>query len=407
MPIANLIELPRSLKTEQIRRKPPQPQVIYLQVGDAVLRQRGDRFYMLSPRRSTLRKLPGGRWVTSFFDTNGKYRRITIQAEDLTQAIAITLDGCSGGAITSPKVNPGTFNVADMFSRWDESLTVKDWTRRRYRQEVVRFLAWCESKRIELVSQIERPLILEYLSMLKHDKGLSRVSRVHAFAPIRGMLRWANECYPEIRNTAEGIKIRGDGERKQRPSPLSLEQAVELCEDLKRQKDPLLCGVALQLFAAARVLEVMRLSWEDIDFTEGTLSIWGEVKNDSSLRKVPLCDYLLAILKASRGTGPIVKGMEWQSYAKAVHRRLCDFYRSDVTAMYLRKTLETSSLLLGGINLELLNLFCGRAPGSVQAKHYMVCTPAQLVEAFRTQIIEPLNAQISEILQIGDGSPKF
>lgn len=415
MPIANLIELPRSLTKERKakHRKNPEPVILH-KVQGVTLREKEGRFYASNPR-FTLRLIHPGKWTLSAFDSSGVYRRLTLnEAPELDEAVAKSLRIISGDIDPNrpPELNPAIQNLGDFFALWVNQLTVKPSTRVNYEYSIVRFLKWCEEEQLEVLCHLSRTTLANYLAYLANECEMSRNAvRLFCF-PVISALRWAALNWPDhVRDLTLGFKVKGIRKHTLARPVLNLDDSIRFCETLRARMDKALPGVALQCLAGLRVQEAFRLEWSKVDLERGLVEISGEVKNPASARIIPVADYVLDLLKRFRKVSKgrnVLEGFDaWQGYSKRVtHCLNSDLSAFGTVASTLRKTLESSACAKGWGDLTALNRYCGREASGVQGRFYVCLTPSQWVDVFRAQIVEPLNAQISEILQFGDGSPK-
>ena len=71
-------------------------------------------------------------------------------------------------------------------------------------------------------------------------------------------------------------------------------------------------AAALQGLAGLRVEEALNLTWDKVDLDRGLVEISGKVKNASSVRVIPVCRFVLDVLKRAdklRGQNPKVQSL--------------------------------------------------------------------------------------------------
>jgi integrase len=135
-----------------------------------------------------------------------------------------------------------------------------------------------------------------------------------------------------------------------------------------------------------RVEEVLRMTWDKINLDERTIMIDGEVKNEYSIRTLPLAELvyqLLFLIEDRRGRlCSIISGKD------AYRNRLADLLNNWKKGFYiapkdLRNTLPSvfEPKGWGGVVLE---CWLGHSPKGMTGKHYL--NPDQIQEQFPSMV---------------------
>lgn len=155
-------------------------------------------------------------------------------------------------------------------------------------------------------------------------------------------------------------------------------------------------GVALQALAGLRIMEVMRLTWDNIN--GDIITIQGEVKNQSSMRRIPIPRVAAMLLDESRGAGKVIKDYkDWFGYSKIIRASL-DQHDIDIPPKNLRKTIPTEFKLRGWEGF-VMERYLGHSVKTITDKHYFSVSQAELEELFRQQVVSRIDEILSELSQ--------
>jgi integrase len=139
----------------------------------------------------------------------------------------------------------------------------------------------------------------------KRVEGYSFNYTKRILAPLKSAATWGAENFPGVFfDIGRGVKVPQDRNRNltnARPA-FTFSEVADFIFWLSGQENGwrILPGVALQGLAGLRVTEAHRLTWDRLDFAEGTLAIEGRTKNAPSVRLIPLPAFLLDILGEAR-----------------------------------------------------------------------------------------------------------
>lgn len=153
------------------------------------------------------------------------------------------------------------------------------------------------------------------LANTKDDNALSQKTIKDILLVINNILKYAKIYYPE---EVSSIEITYPAIPKSEIRILSLKEQRTLEEILYYEMDNVKLGILICLYTGLRLGEICGLRWEDISLYDGTISIRRTVqrlqtfsadgspktrlivdapKTISSVRKIPLPDFLLSIIK--------------------------------------------------------------------------------------------------------------
>lgn len=166
----------------------------------------------------------------------------------------------------------------------------------------------------DVTSDDFRTLIEEKLDTgnVKSGKGLSSNSVNLIIAVIKGVFRGAYEEELIDKNPADRIRRVRVTER--RAEALSIRDEGKIRKHIEESGDNRLTGILIAMDTGMRVGEILALTWDDIDFKRGVISVYktryrvktddgkyedvtDEPKTKSSVREIPLPPSLAARLK--------------------------------------------------------------------------------------------------------------
>lgn len=193
----------------------------------------------------------------------------------------------------------------------------------------------------------------------------------------------------ELPDIAAGMEI---GSRPQtKPAEVLLRDVIDFVDFLRDKAPSLEIGAALQALAGLRVQEVTRLPWNKVDLERGLVEVSGEVKNEHSVRTIPVCSRVMDALKRAYDRRKLTQGKIreiqeaivsrplgkpygewWQAYSKAVKMELKEWNPSiRWQCKDLRNCLPTYAAI-HGLSSDVLEMYLGHAPKTITAKHYVV-----------------------------------
>lgn len=372
-------------------------------IGDYVAVEKNPGVFKVrgNNRDFTIREIGPHRWKVNGKSLNAlhksHYPRLTIQAEDLAGAIAdaenrlFPQTGLSQGA---------HLELAEVFARWIKTKTVNAHTLMVYKDGVKRFLDWVQPRGHKQWADLTRGVLQEYLASLKEYRTNYRKN---LWKPIRAASLWASLEWPDtFRDIAARIQITDIG--PQYPDDkvsLSLPEVAELCWSLRMSEEGrrILPGIALQGLVGLRVTEAFRLRWDSIDLNGGIVTVEGNVKGRTSVRRVPIPRLVLLILNETERVGDRVLApyCEFNNYGKAVGKWLKVWKRDlRLEPKGLRRTLESEAASRGWEGYA-FNRYLGRAPGSIAERHY-IAVGGKLVDLLREQVTSRIDAVLAPYL---------
>ncbi len=246
-----------------------------------------------------------------------------------------------------------------------------------YSENIEIYLDWAETQGLGLFAS-HRIEHLQHYAALMVLKGLSKNTIRLRKLPITATCRWAASNWPrEFSYIAEGFvlpAVRATSYQPEERPALSIREVTAFLSFLEQVKPEEGCkvilGVALQALAGMRVMEVLRLTWDRFD--RDTVLIEGEVKNEASLRRIPLPALVLDLIRdyrdpASPRVVPVYS--ERNAYGKTVRQLLRDFGRS-MPPRELRRTLPTE-FKASGLYGFVLERYIGHSEKTITDKHYV------------------------------------
>lgn len=176
-----------------------------------------------------------------------------------------------------------------------------------------------------VISEIDNARINQYISELlskgRKDSagGLAPKTVTDIMALLKAIMKFVERQGCEVNIFLDDISV-----RRQRPDirVLNADEADKLTKTVTEKRDPRGLGIMLSLFTGIRLGEACALRWRNVDLDAGTLHICStmqrirnntgaggktvvvitEPKSTSSLRAIPLPDFMLPILRSYRSS---------------------------------------------------------------------------------------------------------
>ena len=123
--------------------------------------------------------------------------------------------------------------------------------------------------------------------------------------------------------------FRGEKRRKMRtgdekpPETWDVATVTKLFEHAETFTPDLVPALAVLFFAGVRPTEMIRLTWQQVDFDGGVIRLTGDVTKTRTMRNVEMGDNLRAWLTAYRGAGPIVASLGRYRHQREVLMKKC------------------------------------------------------------------------------------
>jgi len=184
---------------------------------------------------------------------------------------------------------------------------------------------------------------------------------------------------------------------------LSIHQVLDFLDYLARdaERNRLTIGVALQGLVGLQMQEALRLPWEKVDLNDETITIDGVVKNRYRIRKIPVSDVVVWLLRRARRSvdqaGLIISDYAaFDNYSHAVHRELQRWDpRVTIKPKDFRNTIQTAAID-GGWYGYYVQRYVGHAPSTIGEKHYHGDQGKRLIPLFREKVVSYIEAEISK-----------
>ena len=363
-------------------------------------------------RKFTLTFLGLGKWNVAGTDLSGSYRRKVLPGrfdclDDAKEEAKRIL--FSAGSVEAEK-----FLVSDLLATWLKNKVASPVTLKGYKQAIGLFLDWCENQKpgIRRWDRLSLGVLDAYVKDLVKQGKAKDTIRLYTTPLRQASKKIAKNSRGQLHNFADGFEL-PTGNQKffledlEDGLHLPFDDAVEFAEFLAFHGNgwTILGGILVQCFAGLRVMEALRLTRERVDLDRGFLSIEGVVKGEYALRRIPLPKLVVDVLsncpfKQDRLLYGFDGDHAYNSYNHAFQRFLGEWDKegrySGLTPKCLRKTLESEATLRGWEGYA-FNRYMGRAPQTIQEKHYIGkgVSQAQLFQMFRTQIV----SRIDEVLE--------
>ena len=306
-------------------------------------------------------------------------------------------------------------------------LTVRNQTNRRtsaltaWDSAVIRFMTWLSESHVRATDwqNVTREIVLEYRQSLKTKAA--NTQRLYLNPICQTSRYWAD--VRGYRDVARNLKLSHC--LKTSPPEVDLGEILSLLDWLRDFRgiekrsgtsldfSRLEIGIALQGLAGLRVTEALRLTLQDVDLKNGTVSIGGETKNSYSQRIIPLPERAIEALKrvvtahpCPAGTLPIVMTVCGAHYAhhnhyrNAVERALATWCRVTERSKPAWKVKDLRNLVptlavLNGFYGESVEQYLGHSPRGVTARHYLPRLATISGEVFKSGVVGHIDAAVT------------
>jgi len=185
---------------------------------------------------------------------------------------------------------------------------------------------------------------------------------------------------------------------------LRIAEVVDFVLWLRGQPNGLniLAGIALQGLCSLRVREVLRLTWDKVDFEEGTVTVDGRVKNIHSVRKIPVPRFVLDKLEETPKSGQrVLECLRNQDSYGQSFRRYLERWRPQfkIEPKGLRRTLVSEFFERGWYG-DVLQMYRGHKPGvsAIDWNHYISYQPEKIQEMFQVQVVSKVDTLVEEAI---------
>ena len=277
------------------------------------------------PRRGeNIRKRSDGRWESRLFiKETGKYKYF--YAKTYTEAKHKRNEYISKADINVQKKEPYSHIImSEVFRSWlsDRMLSVRQSTLANYENIIRLHLQpmFGNMKLYEMTIQSVNGTLLEW--MANGGKDLSSKYTHDIITVLRAVLCFCASGYGLPINTSEILSVPLE---KKDTAVLSEYEQRKLIRYLSGSNEPAKLGIILCLYTGMRLGEVCALKWNDIHIKDGYIDISktiyrskkvnniysddipkteviiGKPKTDSSVRKIPLCDFIAEKLLSAGG----------------------------------------------------------------------------------------------------------
>lgn len=378
----------------------------------------------------SLQEVRPGTWSVSGMSSAGSQVRKRIAAATLEQAVR------AGAALLHPR------EFAPMSERSTRAeLTIPEGLalavkasmgQEEHRRNLISdgsvFADYCEEQNLTHWRQLRRIHLNGYVNWLV-GKNYARRTILHRLAVVSAASRAVVTTYPEddYREFTLGYRLRQDigvsgvYDEDDGNMALSLEEVLHLMAWLEDQPRGRLIQlqVALSGLCGLRVREAVYLSWDNLDLVLNAATVQKEeghrVKNKQSIRRLPLPALVVDLLRATPRIETRVMAIDaermfiWDRKKPklranehaylAMANRLLGRWREGLTTRVLRRTLMNMCQLNDEWNPLVVDSFCGHAPTSMMAKHYVESRRVRMVQLYREKVIPRIDAEIDRVLK--------
>jgi integrase len=163
------------------------------------------------------------------------------------------------------------------------------------------FLDWIDAKSLTYWHELTKSTCIGYKNYLINKNYAYDTIRLY-FWVLRRASSWMSMQYPDhYRDICKGIKLRKFDSKKReyrQQEFLSVHEVLYFMDHLMRRNKPtLLLGAGFQGLCCMQLLEVVRLQGKDVDIQSGTVTIQNSVKNESRIRRIPIPQIMIALLR--------------------------------------------------------------------------------------------------------------
>lgn len=268
------------------------------------------------PRRGeNIRKRSDGRWESRLFiKETGKYKYF--YAKTYTEAKHKRNEYISKADINARKEEPYSHIImSEIFKLWlsDRMLSVRQSTLANYDNIIRLYLLpmFGNIRLNEMTAATINNILHKWITSEENQLSSKYIHDI--ITVLRAVLRYCTSKYGLMINTSEIISVPLE---KKDTTVLSEYEQRKLIRYLSESNEPAKLGIILCLYTGMRLGEVCALKWDDIHITDGYIDISktiyrskkvnnvysdniakteviiGKPKTDSSVRKIPLCDFI-------------------------------------------------------------------------------------------------------------------
>jgi integrase len=247
------------------------------------------------------------------------------------------------------------------------------------------------------------PLDLERYRRQRKQAGKSAVSINRELGFLRHLYNKAIDWEKTTLNPVKKVKF--DREDNSRVRWLTVEEEERLLAQCVPQLKPL---VITALHTGFRASELLSLTWGDVDFQQGIITVRAAYAKNGESRSVPMNKVLTETLQVIRintpGTAQVFcnrKGMPYRSFRTVFERAVRRADIQDFTFHDLRHTFA-SRLVMAGVDLPTVKELMGHKDIKMTLR-YTHLSAEHKQHAVRR--LEPSDAQVPSIFTTGQMNP--
>ncbi len=366
-----------------------------------------DRFTLIQEREN--------RWKVSGRDSEGSYRRIRFDAKDLSEAIR-TAERILQNLTDNRKNKPlrkaqrhCMIRISDALFRSAESRNWSEYTRQSDATSSEYFLDWVDRKGLTFWHELRFEHVQQYRKCLL-ERGLAYDTIRLYLVPVRRTAMWMSMNWPkDYVNICQGLRLsRRDVcstsyNEEEGNLFLPIASVLDFLDWLTRDEewDRLSVGVALQGLAGLQLQEALRLTWDKVNIPEQSITIDGFVKNQYRIRKIPIVNTVLWILRrarsGTRSSGRLIPHFSaYDSYSPALKRAFRESKQGIVIKPKdLRNTIQTAAID-GGWYGYYVQRYVGHAPATIGERHYHGDQGKRLFPLFQEKVVAHIEEEIGK-----------
>ncbi len=355
-------------------------------------------------KRFRMREIGGGQWTSSYQLTKGvQGSRLSLYGT-MEEAACQAIDAYFGSG------SPQKLLIGEVARQWMETQTAKMTTVKNYDGDVRRFLKWCGEQGLVcwgdlMLSHAQRYYI--YLLDFRHgEKSYSDKTIKDRLRVVKAMSLWASTNWKGIfRDFAKGVlhrKRRGvtrydELQGAEHLTFLDVHGFVTWLWWNEPQRRFLAVGAALQGFCGMRLTEVQRLTWDRVDLSAAKITIEGEVKNESSVRRIPIpravCGLLASLPRDGENVIPYADRYTYSQRMSAALKR----WRPGTTVVPkdLRKTIPSQSTDEGWYGFDVRN-YLGHSPADITEASYIRQTKDRREVLFQEKVVSHIDKALDK-----------
>jgi hypothetical protein len=264
-----------SLKTQDVQ------QIVRLDEWTARSHGAG-RWKVTGPKGTfTLHEMGSMRWRFVFGTPQKNNQHCqTLDAAGIQEAISRTIEMLFG-KVDRPTVEKLVFTIEQVFEACLKSSGGEPYHRATLKKHSRYFLEWCKRHHLKCWHEILPQHVREYVSF-QFKRGCSRKTMQHYLEPVRLASTWAAINHPEsFRHITQSLRLPSKAgntlrnSAQNRRSYLPISALLEFLEWLPGHTHAasVLPGVVLQGLCGLQLHEVLRLTWDRVDLSDGTITI--------------------------------------------------------------------------------------------------------------------------------------